>query len=154
MIVAWRIVKAKHKRLAFTGHGSQFTSGRWHHQMVPMVYCSDSQALAALETFVHLQEEGKHIKYLVFEVKIPEKLILQVESIMTLPKQWRKQPAGAATKKIGSEWIVSMASAVLSVPSAIVPMERNYLLNPRHADFSKVNIGPPKVFNFDPRLWK
>jgi len=154
MITAWRIVKAKHKAAAFSGQGTQFASGRWHHQMVPTVYCSGSLALAALETFVHLQDDGKHIHYLVYEIKIPPRLLLQVETIATLPKLWRKQPPGATTKKIGSDWIASAASAVLGVPSAIVPQERNYLLNPFHPEFIKITIGAPGPFRFDPRLWR
>lgn len=154
MTVAWRIVKVKHKSTAFSGYGCQFASGRWHNKMVPVVYCSDSQALAALETFVHLQEDGKHIQYLLYEVNIPDRLIQQVEAIANLPKRWRKQPPGATTMKIGSDWVVSAASAALSVPSAIVPKERNILLNPNHSKFKDIKIGKPEPFHFDPRLWK
>lgn len=154
MIKAWRIVKAKHKGKAFTGDGCQFASGRWHDLMVPMVYCSDSQALSALETFVHLQEDVKQIKYVTFELHIPSVLVLPVESIATLPKRWRKQPPGAGTKKIGSQWANSNASVVLSVPSVIVPDSRNYLLNPLHPKFSKITITPPVSFSFDARIWK
>ncbi len=154
MIKAWRIVKAKHKGKAFTGDGCQFASGRWHNLMVPMVYCSDSQALSALETFVHLQEDVKHIKYVTFELGIPDELILAVESIATLPKRWRKQPPSAETKKIGSQWASSNASAVLSVPSAIAPDSRNHLLNPQHPKFSEITISPASPFSFDARMWK
>ncbi|TPW18181.1 MAG: hypothetical protein FD130_369, partial [Halothiobacillaceae bacterium] len=148
------IVKAKHKRAAFTGEGSQFASGRWHNLKEPLVYCSDSHALAALELFVHLQEDGKQIKFLTFEARIPPELVLDVESIATLPKGWRKQPPGAATKKIGSDWVASAVSAVLSAPSAIVTSGRNYLLNPQHPDFHKIVINKPVPFSFDSRLWK
>ncbi len=154
MIKAWRIVKAKHKKKAFTGDGCQYASGRWHNLMVPMVYCSDSQALSALETFVHLQEDVKHIKYVSYEIHIPDALILELESIASLPKRWRKQPAGAETKKIGSDWVKSNESAVLSVPSVILPDSRNYLLNPLHPKFSQVTINTPEPFSFDARLWK
>jgi len=154
MIKAWRIVKAKHKAKAFTGDGCQYASGRWHNLMVPVVYCSDSQALSALETFVHLQEDVKHIKYVMFELHIPASLILEVESIATLPKRWRKQPPGVETKKIGSQWVKSNSSAVLSVPSTIVPESRNYLLNPLHPNISKIAIKPPNKFSFDARMWK
>jgi RES domain-containing protein len=154
MSKAWRIVKAKHQHQAFTGIGSQFASGRWHNKMAPMVYCSDSQALSALETFVHLQDDGKYIKFVSFELHLPTELIVDVESIAPLPKQWRKQPPGSSTKRIGSEWIKNSTSAVLSVPSAIVPSGRNYLINPGHPDFSKISILKPEPFSFDTRLWK
>ncbi len=148
MISAWRINKAKHKDTALTGYGCQFASGRWHQLMIPMVYCSDSEALAALETFVHLQEEAKHIKFISIQIDIPPILIMDVESIKVLPKGWRKQPPSVGTKKIGSDWIKSGKSAVLSVPSAIVPSSRNYLLNPDHSDFKKIKVKKPKTFSF------
>ncbi len=154
MIKAWRIVKAKHKQTAFTGFGCQFASGRWHNLMVPMVYCSDSEALSVLETFIHLQEDGKQIKYLLFELHIPPAIILDVTFIADIPKQWRKQPPGVTTKKIGSDWVTSNTSAVLKVPSAIIPTAGNYLLNPQHSDFNKISIKTPEPFNFNSRMWK
>ncbi len=154
MISAWRISKARRKDTALTGYGCQFASGRWHQLMVPMVYCSDSEALAALETFVHLQEEAKHIIFISIKIEIPPSLLMDVESIKALPKQWRKQPPITGTKKIGSDWIKSGKSAVLSVPSAVVPSSRNYLLNPGHSDFKKLKIDKPQIFSFDTRLWK
>jgi len=154
MIRAVRISKAKHKKQAFTGIGTQFASGRWHHKMTSIVYCSDTSALAALEVFVHLQEEAKRINFVSFELGIPKNLILEVEDIATLPKRWRSQPPGAGTKKIGSDWVTSMSSAVLGVPSTMILNERNYLLNPAHPDFSKITINDSEPFRFDSRLWK
>jgi len=154
MIKAWRIVKERQKTTAFTGQGCQYTSGRWHHLMVPIVYCSDSLALTALVSFVHFQENGKHIKFISFEVRIPASLILEIESITRLPKGWRSQPPKAITKKMGSDWVMSSVSAVLSVPSAIIPIGRNYLINPHHVDFQKITITKPERFSFDSRLWK
>ncbi len=154
MISAVRITKARHKKQAFTGVGTQFASGRWHHKMTSMVYCSGTSALAALEVFVNLQEEAKRINFVSFKLDIPKNLILEVEDIATLPKRWRSQPPGSGTKKIGSEWVISMSSAVLSVPSTIIPNERNYLLNPVHPDLNKVTIDQAESFSFDSRLWK
>jgi len=154
MTRAVRIIKAKHKKQAFTGIGAQFASGRWHHKMTSMIYCSDTFALAALEVFVHLQEEAKRIRFVSFELDIPKDLILDVEDMTTLPKRWRSQPSGTGTKKIGSEWVASMSSTVLSVPSTIIPCERNYLLNPMHPDFYKVSMNDPLPLSFDSRLWK
>ncbi len=154
MVKAWRIVKTKHKHSAFTGYGCQFTSGRWHNKMALMVYCSETPALSALELFVHLQQDGMHIKFVSFEIQIPGKIIINVENIITLPKRWRRHPPGAGTKKIGSDWVKSMDSAVLSLPSTIIPSNKNYLLNPQHPDSDKITIGLPEPFSFDSRMWK
>jgi len=118
MIRAVRITKAKYKNQAFTGLGSQFASGRWHHKMVSIVYCSSTCALAALEAFVHLQDEAKKIKFVSFEMSIPDELVIEIENITSLPKRWRSTPPGNGTKKIGSNWARSMDSVILSVPSA------------------------------------
>jgi len=56
--------------------------------------------------------------------------------------------------RYGSDWLRESKSAVLDVPSAIVQVERNLLLNPRHPDFAKLIISRPKAFTFDPRMWK
>ena len=154
MIKAWRIVKAKHADAAFTGAGCQFASGRWHNLMVPVVYCSDSQALAVLETFVHVLSHAKDIQYVAFELAIPPVVMVDVMSTGTLPEKWRQQPADAMTQKIGSDWVRSQASAVLRVPSVIAPADSNYLLNPQHPDFHRIKIGEAQPFSFDSRLWK
>lgn len=154
MIEAVRITKLKHKETAFTGMGGQYASGRWHHKMTPTVYCSESCALAALETFVHLQEEAKSIKFISFQLQMPEDIVIDVEGIDTLPTRWRSEPPGLGTKSIGTKWLNSMQSAVLSVPSVIVPSERNYLINTTHPEFNKIAINTPEVFSFDSRMWK
>ena len=41
---------------------------------------------------------------------------------------------------------------LLQLPSAIVPNEFNYLLNPLHKDISKVKILNKQAFDFDERL--
>ena len=154
MIKAWRISKAKHKKTAFTGTGTQFASGRWHHLNVPVVYGADSLALAALEQFVHVTNEAIHIRYVSFELDIPPSLIIRVEDIASMPPRWRKQPPGQKTMAIGSNWVKSGQSAVFSVPSAIILTERVFVLNPNHPDFRKINIGSAEKFSFDSRIWK
>lgn len=154
MIKAWRISKAKHKKTAFTGAGTQYASGRWHHLNVPVIYVADSLALAALEQFVHITEEAKYIHYVSFELEIPPSLIIRVEDIAAIPSRWRKQPPGQKSMTIGSNWVKSGRSAVLSVPSAVIPPERVFVINPNHSDFGKIKIGPAKKFSFDSRVWK
>jgi RES domain-containing protein len=71
-----------------------------------------------------------------------------------LPSTWRATPAPEALADIGMRWIEAGASAVLAVPSAIIPHELNYLLDPRHAHFGRIRVGLPEPFSFDPRLRK
>jgi RES domain-containing protein len=68
------------------------------------------------------------------------------------PPSWRTYPYASPTQRFGSAWARNQRSVALRVPSAVVPGEFNYLLNPAHPDFSRLKIGPAEPFHFDPRL--
>ena len=70
------------------------------------------------------------------------------------PKSWRKSPSLATVQQVGDEWVTEGSSAVLRLPSVIVPSEWNSLPNPAHPDFAKITIGPKQQIKFDPRLVK
>lgn len=152
MPVVYRIVKARHARAAFTGEGARIAGGRWNRPGDTVVYASESLALAAIETFLHLGEEGLHIRFVYFRVEIPADLA--IERCRRPPRGWRAEPPHEASMRYGSHWLRRGRTAVLEVPSVIVPSEKNYLLNPRHPDFARIRIGRPAPFVFDPRLWK
>jgi RES domain-containing protein len=149
---AYRIVKARNTRTAFSGEGARVAGGRWNFPGESAVYASASLALAAIETFVHLGEDGLHIRFVWFEIEIPDSLALR--RCLRPPRGWRAEPPGTPSMRYGSEWLRSGRSAVLEVPSAIVPSEKNYVLNPRHPQFKELRIGRPRPFSFDPRMWK
>ena len=150
-VVGWRIVKEKHARAAFSGEGARTFEGRWNSGGVRMVYCSENLALAALETLVHIQPVRIGEKFRVFRVAFDDALMTIVD-LKKLPKGWNAQPPGPPSKQIGDDWVKSGRSAVLSVPSVLVPLERTFLLNPRHPDFEKIKIKDAGSFVLDPRL--
>lgn len=145
---AWRIVKAKHAATAFSGEGARLYGGRWNSPGVSLVYTSSTQALAALESLVHLNPPVL-FKYAVIPVEFDSAL---VEKISVLPAGWSDSPAPPATRALGDAWAAQARSAVLELPSVIIPGESNFLLNPAHPDFRKIVIGRPAPFAFDPRL--
>lgn len=152
-VSAFRIVKEKWHSSAFDGEGAKRYPGRWNSRGTPMVYTASSRALAMLEILVHFDAEDlirEHFQ--VFPVEIPDRYILELD--IALPKDWQADPAPLSTRVIGDEWVQSQASVVLAVPSAIVPTEQNYLINPEHADYPKLVIGPHQPIDFDPRLVK
>jgi RES domain-containing protein len=151
MISAWRIVKRKRAKAAFSGEGARLYGGRWNSPGVAMVYTAGSQSLAALEIVAHLDSTELLESYVVFEVKLDESAIVPVDESQ-LPRNWRADPPPAKVRAIGDAWAAARASVVLQVPSVIVPAENNYLLNPRHPGFSRLLIGKPFPFRFDPRL--
>ena len=150
-ITAWRIVKRKRARAAFTGEGARLYEGRWNSAGVAIVYTAASQSLAALEMVVHLESSELLDRYVVFEVGIDESLVARVDPSQ-LPRNWRADPPSVKVREVGDAWARAGASVVLQVPSAILPAEHNFLLNPRHPDFRRLVIGKPSPFRFDPRL--
>lgn len=116
-----------------------------------MIYTSESAALAALEMLVHVSRFMSLTAYVVISCDFDEKLVSDVGK---LPSNWRKFPAPPELQAIGDTWARSAKSAVLRVPSTIVPSESNYLLNPAHANFGKIKIGKPERFELDVRLMR
>jgi RES domain-containing protein len=112
---------------------------------------AESRSLASLEVLVHTEDTQVlgGIKWVTIPVRIDESLIEVADS---LPNDWRHLPAPQSTRELGSRWVTESRSAVLRVPSIAVNGEFNYLLNPRHPDFPRLEIGEPQLFSFDPRL--
>ena len=154
MTVAWRLIKERHKASAFDGQGARRYGGRWNHQGTAVVYLSESVALAALESFVHFGKAASNIALVTFRVEIPDDVAIKVLTAAALPSNWRSEPPSDATKQVGTDWVAEGSTPLLRVPSAIIPSESNYVLNPAHADFQKLVISNPEPFYFDPRIWK
>lgn len=152
-ITAWRLVRpARGTRAeAFSGEGARLFGGRWNSPGVAVVYLSSTLSLAALETLVHAGRRGFEWEWIAFEAAIPEDAILELRD-EDLPPDWRATPVSEGARSIGDAWVAEAASAALSVPSAIVPLERNFLLDPSHPDFARIEIGEPQRFRFDARL--
>jgi RES domain-containing protein len=153
IVAAWRITKRKHARHAFTGEGAREYGGRWNNPGTAIVYTAQSQALAALEMLVHLDSSNLLLKYVLIGVEFDDSLIAKLDP-SALPQDWRSDPAPPELHSIGDNWVRAGSSAVLQVPSALVPGENNFLLNPEHRDFTQLLIGKPLPFGFDPRLVK
>lgn len=150
-VTAWRIVKARHARAAFNGQGARIAGGRWNSPGHAVVYVAGSASLAMLEMLVHLQNQDVLRRYVLFDVTFDSSLVQAVAGI-DLPRNWRSSPPPAGTRRIGDQWLQRGDSAVLRVPSALVPDEFNYLLNPAHKDFEAITIGAPQPVRLDPRL--
>jgi RES domain-containing protein len=86
--------------------------------------------------------------------EIPGSLRTDRLEIADLPPNWRDAMAPPALREFGAKWAAAASSAALSVPSVLIPLERNYLLNPAHPDFARIKIRKPEPFGFDPRMWK
>jgi RES domain-containing protein len=146
----WRLTKTRYLATAWDGEGARRTGGRWNSVGTAVVYASGTLSLALVETLVHLPS-GILPAYSAQRADFDDSLVAILEDA-DLPPDWRRDPVAAASRAIGDAWAVAGRSAALRVPSVVVPMEYNYLLDPRHPDFARVTIGPPLPFPFDPRV--
>ena len=147
----WRVVKRNHAATAFDGKAAQRFGGRWNSPGRRAVYASATKALAVLELLVHV-DVGRTLPRLVaFTFEVDEKLLDRLRGTQ-LPRYWRSRRGLAATQRIGDEWLASGRGLALVVPSAIVPEESNYLLNPAQPAFGRINVGRAVPFLLDPRF--
>ncbi len=155
MIEAYRISKEPSASRAFSGESSKEWGGRWNSKGVAVVYAAATRSLAMLEILVHLRGSGagSTVKrpYLIYPVSFDEAQLEELSN-SNLPPGWDSEPPVHASQSIGDAWVLAAGSAVLSIPSAIVPEERNYVLNPNHKGFSQIRIGSAAGCRFDPRL--
>jgi RES domain-containing protein len=149
----YRLTKARYADTAFSGEGSMRYDGRWHRRGIRIVYASDAPASALLEVIAHTEAHSRlQHDYVLFEVRLdPDEHLLTVGSDM-LPDDWRAVPWPTSTQEIGTFWHEEQASVVLDVPSAVVPRQRNVLVNVAHPRFNELQIQEPEPFEIDSRL--
>jgi len=153
LLTAWRIVKKRYAGSAFNGEGARLFGGRWNSPGVAVVYVATTRSLAALEMAVHLDRSTVLSSFVLISCEFDERIVTAVAQD-TFPAQWRRDPPLPELAQIGDGWARAAQSAALAIPSAIIEQETNFLLNPNHPDFSKIRIGDPEDFEFDPRLIK
>jgi RES domain-containing protein len=137
---------------AYDGEGARRAGGRWNSRGVRVLYMSENRSLAVLEILVHLSGTLPD-KYLLGAADIPDDLVIETVADQDLPDKWSTltPPEQIVTRRLGDGWAEGQRSAVLSVPSVIVG-ERNYVLNPVHRDFPRIEFAEPEPFRFDLRL--
>jgi RES domain-containing protein len=148
----WRIASAAHA--ACDGEGARRHGSRWTPRGVPAVFTSATLSLAALERFVHTDSDLEPVDLVAIPVDIGENILIDSVHVEDLPPEWRSFPAPPALALIGEQWFRASRTAVLSVPSVVIPLERNFVLNPIHREFADFSIDRSEPFSFDPRMWK
>lgn len=148
----FRITKSRYRDQVFAGLGGLYASGRWTPRGRPVVYTSQSISLAVLEYALNYKRHGWLPASVLCRAVIPDEVNVASLSTSALPDDWRDPDPPASLREIGGAWLRMAETVCFKVPSAIVPEEFNYLLNPLHPDFEKLTIGLPEPFNFDRRL--
>jgi RES domain-containing protein len=153
-MVGYRLVRRARAGGAFSGEGPRRFGGRWNPKNIPIVYGSEHLSLAVLEFRVNQGGYDPDGQYVYFQFEFGAALLERVE---TPPANWltRFEEDGSTTaaQAFGERWFLERRSAILSVPSAVIRIERNFVLNPQHADFKNVTIAPAEKLDLNPRLW-
>ncbi|MDD3354921.1 RES family NAD+ phosphorylase [Zoogloea sp.] len=150
MRTVWRITTGRFAQSAFSGEGARLYGGRWNPKGWEVVYTAESQSLALLELMV--QDDPLRAHYVLIPAQLPADLPETRIDVDQLPDDWRTLGARDVLQAKGLAWLEGGQAAVLNVPSAVVPAERSYLLNPRHPDFARIMIGEPQSLQTDTRL--
>ncbi len=152
MLTVWRLTTARFAKSAFSGDGARLYGGRWNRKGVALVYTAATQSLAMLEMLV--QDEPLRARYVMIEARIPPSIQIDRVELEDLPADWRSIAARGKLQIIGTEWARRRSAAVLAIPSVVIPVETNFLLNPLHPDFRRIKVGKPRRFETDLRLIK
>ena len=156
-MILWRIAAETriYPATDLSGGGAAKNPGRWNEDSQPVLYTAPTIAIAVLETAAHIDAAGLPLNRFLIGIEVPESAwtAREVLNILALPSTWSAIPAGKASVAIGAEWLRSLRSLVLVVPSVIVPEEPATLLNPAHPDASKLTATARRPFEYD-RLFR
>ena len=151
-MIVFRLIQEKYSP-DWEGKGAEIIGRRWNSQGIPMIYTSESRALCTAEIAVHLHLGISPASYLLLTIDIPgEVLVLEVEAD-SLPVNWRRFPSHQITKNLGDQFIAENHYAVMKVPSAVIPGDFNFLINPHHSDFGKIKVVKSEPYEFDERFF-
>ncbi|MFT6477440.1 MAG: RES domain-containing protein [Spirosomataceae bacterium] len=150
-MIVYRLTKGKYKN-EISGIGAELYGGRWNNKGTRIIYTGESRALCTTEIAVHTPLGIIPHNYYVQTIKLPVVEILEIEAD-ELTDNWRSFPHNLSTKKTGDEFIKNDKYLLLKVPSAVIQDEYNYLINPFHSEYSKVELIKVEKFQFDKRLF-
>ncbi len=146
----WRITTRRFVGSAFTGEGARLYGGRWSASGLSMVYTAESRSLALLEMLV--QDAPLRAHYVLIPAFLPANVSTEIMPATDLPQDWRVPSRRELLQTLGGQWLRQSRSCVLQVPSAVMPAERNFLINPLHPDFQFITLGESELLATDLRL--
>lgn len=156
-MILWRIAAETRAYSAhdLTGTGAARNPGRWNAATEPVIYCAPTIAMAVLETAAHVDDGGLPLNKFVVELRVPDPVWAKREEVAAaaLPVTWDAIPAGTGSVKFGSEWLASLRTPILVVPSVIVPEESVVLINPRHREATAIAARALRRFEYN-RLFR
>ncbi|MFA5297980.1 MAG: RES family NAD+ phosphorylase [Lutibacter sp.] len=138
-MIVYRVANVKYKDLTLSGIGAEKVGGRWNKVGTRAVYCSENISLALLEYYVH----SENIAYLpkrilIAKIQFPDDFV--IEELKELPERWNQYPYSSKTTEIFTDLAKDRNVFALRVPSTIVGLESNIILNPLYKEFGKVAV--------------
>ncbi len=149
-MIVYRLSRTKYAK-DLGGEGARLYGGRWNHKRCPCIYTSQSRSLAVLEYTVNVNADDIPRALSIITLYFPAENIMELSEAM-LPGNWKASPAPASAKDFGTRFLKEGKFLALKIPSAIIPMEYNFILNPVHADSGSVIITDISDFVFDTRI--
>lgn len=150
-MIVYRLSKCQYAS-DLSGKGAEKYGGRWNSKGTGIIYTSSSRALAVAEIAVHTPLGILPENYCLATLNLPEQSI-KILDLNLLPSNWNQIPFLKKTQSIGDHFAREKKYLVLQVPSAVVSGDFNYLVNPLHKDFIKIELNAVESFEFDSRLF-
>jgi len=153
-MILWRLSGAMHARAFDGGYGLLF-DGRWNSAGHAVTYAATSPSLCVLEKLVHIEDPALMPAFIMVRYDVPDDLNVVTVAPDALPADWTRRET--ATQAMGDAWHRARASAILRVPSAIVPIvgspDMNVVINHRHEQAASIRIIAAEPFALDVRLF-
>ena len=151
-MILYRLTKTRYLLSAWSGLGAKEAGGRWNSIGTAMVYLSEAASLAMLETLVHLNAPQLLDSFTLLSIDVPDDQVMTFDTAM-LPPEWADEDAPAILAQYGDSWVTGAQSVALRIPSALSPVEYNFLLNPAHPAAPELMQSVRTIpFSFDSRL--
>lgn len=146
----YRLGSSRYARV-LDGAGASRYPGRWNSLGTHMIYCGGNPATCLAEQLVRLHEPPDD--YVLTTLDVPDIAPVWEPNPNELPQGWDQLEYSPAIRAFGDAFVQAGEYLVLKVPSAVIPAESNFLLNPRHSLMPRVSIVSVAPFTFDPRLF-
>jgi len=136
-----------------SGIGAALKGARWNSPGTEIIYTAANRSLAMAEVAVHFTIATLPSDYSMMTINIPSSVKIKKFNLKNLPRHWNRFPYSTKTQYIGDDFVRENKYAVLKLPSVVTLGDYNYLINPRHPQFTKINITKREQFPFDDRLF-
>ncbi len=147
----YRIAKQRYIE-DFSGEGAKLYGGRWNKRGTHLLYFSSSLSLCVLEILVHFNQGYTPTDLYFVEIEVPDRLINFKVDLSEVKAYLRDNPPHFSTQQFGSNWVNKNDDFALALPSAVLPIEDNVIINPNHKNWSKVKVLKTEPLNLDARV--